>query len=283
MTFLDWFLQAGTTGVLLTLAAFLLRSMILTRLKASVEHEFDAKLETIRAELCRNEESFKADLRSKEAQIEILRNGALSALAGRQAILDTRRLEAVEQLWGSIEKLAPLKAASSMMDSFDFTKSLAMAAQEQKVRDFFSTLGKSFGVDSLPTLDAHKARPFVPEIVWALFAAYQAILYHAVVQVQMLKVGTSDPKLLNTDHVPKLVKAALPWSAQYLDTYGPSGFYNMLEPLEAELLKELQRMMRGEEFDKATVVQAATIMKEVAIVNQEISKGSVGNAQSTSA
>ena len=153
-----------------------------------------------------------------------------------------------------------------MMASFDFTKSLQMASQDQKVRDFFSTLGKGFGPDKLEKLDAHKARPFVSEIAWALFAAYQAILYHALVQLQMLQVG-ADLKILNVEHVTKLAKAALPSYADYIDKVGSAGYYYMLEPLEAELLKELQRMMRGEESDKSSVELAVRIMKEVASVN----------------
>ena len=266
MTLIDWLLSTGFTTTLLGLAAFLARNLILARLKASVEHEFNAKLEALRTDLRKSEESFKADLRAKETQIEVLRSGALSGLASRQAALDKRRLEAIEQLWVGVEKLQPLKFASSMMASFDFTKSLQMASPDQKVRDFFSTLGKGFGPDKLEKLDAHKARPFVSEIAWALFAAYQAILYHALVQLQMLQVG-ADLKILNVEHVTKLAKAALPSYADYIDKVGSAGYYYMLEPLEAELLKELQRMMRGEESDKSSVELAVRIMKEVASVN----------------
>jgi hypothetical protein len=112
----------------------------------------------------------------------------------------------------------------------------------------------------------------VSEIAWALFAAYQAILYNAVVQIQMLKAGLKDTKLIKADHVSKLAKAALPWYADYIDEHGSAGYNNMLEPLQTELLKELQRMMHGEESDKASVEQAAKIMNEVARVNEEQSR-----------
>jgi hypothetical protein len=87
-------------------------------------------------------------------------------------------------------------------------------------------------------------------------------------------MGANFPDLLNTEHVSKLAKAALPSWADYIDEVGSAGYSYMLEPLEAELLKELQRMMRGEESDKASVDQAAKILKEVASVNEAISKGS---------
>jgi hypothetical protein len=159
MTLIDWLLSTVSTATLLSILAWHARHLILTRLKASVQHEFDEKLENLRTDLRKSEESFKADLRSKEVQIEALRSGALSVLASRQAALDKRRLEAVEQLWIGIEKLAPLKMAASMMASIDFEKSLEMAAKDQKARDVFATLAKTFETDKIEKTDAHKARP----------------------------------------------------------------------------------------------------------------------------
>ena len=180
----DWLLSTLVTTALLSLLLFFSKNLILTRLKASVEHEFDAKLERVRADLRKSEEVFKADLRAKEIQIEVLRSGALSGMASRQSLVDQRRLEAVEQLWDGIEKLAPLKMACAMMATVDFTKSLKWAAQEPKGREFFTQIGTSVDPSKFPKTDAHKARPFVSEIAWALFAAYQAIVGHAVFNVE---------------------------------------------------------------------------------------------------
>jgi hypothetical protein len=65
-------LSTTLTTALIGLAAYLSRQFIETRLKASVQHEFNAKLEDLRVEHRMSEESFKADLRSKEGQIKSL-------------------------------------------------------------------------------------------------------------------------------------------------------------------------------------------------------------------
>lgn len=274
MTIPDLVLSTLSTTVLLSLLAWFSRQIIVTRLRASVQHEFDEKLEMLRADLRRSEESFKADLRSKEAQIETLRSGALSGLVSRQAALDKRRLEAVDQLWAGIEALGPLKLAAAVMAGVKFEKSLKLASEDPKVRDLFATFGGNVDPKAILKIDVHKSRPFVSEIAWALFSAYQAIVGHATAQLQMLKVGLDAPEILDSDHVSKLAKVALPHYAAYIDKHGAAGYSNMLEPLEAELLKELQRMMRGEESDKASIKQAAEIMKEITSVNEVISKGS---------
>lgn len=64
----DW-LPALTTTTLFGGALWLARSLISTRLTNSVKSEFDSKLEILRSEL-----------KSKEAQIESLRSGAMSGL-----------------------------------------------------------------------------------------------------------------------------------------------------------------------------------------------------------
>src|SRR6266566_8383628 len=81
-------------------------------LKASIEHSvqysFDAKLETLGADFRRSEEEQKSELRQKETQLAALRDGVLTGRAQRQALLDKRRLEAVERLWATVIALAPL-------------------------------------------------------------------------------------------------------------------------------------------------------------------------------
>lgn len=144
MTIYDW-IPAISTTTLLVVAGWLMRSLITTRLTKSVQHEFDAKLEALRTEHRKSEESFKADLRAKDAQIELLRNGAISGLASRQAALDKRRIEAVDHLWSAVTELAPAKGASSWMATIKFDAAVKEAERNPKFRQVFEVLG--VGVD----------------------------------------------------------------------------------------------------------------------------------------
>jgi hypothetical protein len=56
------------------IAIFSLRNWIATWIAKSVQHGFDVKLETLRAQLQTNEEQFKSDLRKKEVELEVLRS-----------------------------------------------------------------------------------------------------------------------------------------------------------------------------------------------------------------
>src|SRR5437899_504966 len=135
----EW-IPAISTTALFGFALWLLRAVIATRLAKSVQHEFDNKLETIRADFRKSEELLRADLRSKEKQIADIRSGALAALASRQAMLNKRRLEAVDQLWSAASSLAPLRVASMWMQTVQFEIAAQEAAKNPNVRAFFERL-----------------------------------------------------------------------------------------------------------------------------------------------
>ncbi|MBI3902634.1 MAG: hypothetical protein HY306_06785 [Nitrosomonadales bacterium] len=105
---MEWLPPISTTAIF-GLVLWLGRNLIATRLTKSVQHEFDTKLESLRTELRKNEELFRADLRAKEAEIAVLRSGAMTAMASRQVAFDKRRLEAIDQLWSAFIALGPAK------------------------------------------------------------------------------------------------------------------------------------------------------------------------------
>lgn len=266
MTFFDWIFSTFSSAGLIAALAWLLRSSIETRLRASVQHEFNEKLE-----------AFKADLRVKESQIEALRSGALSGLINRQVVLEKRRVEAIEQIWDAVEKLAPLKMPAYMMASVKYEEALKRAEQDQNVRKFFATIGNTCPPEKLQKTDAHRSRPFISELAWALFSAYQAILLGVVAKLQILKNGLPGD-LLKTDHVTITTKAALPAYSAYIDKYGDAGCCQLIDILETELLKELRRIITGEEADNVSVEQARKIMLAVSKIQEESQTVELGSS-----
>jgi hypothetical protein len=272
MNLLD-FIPAILTPLLFGGVLWLLRSVIFTRLKASVQHEFDQKLEVIRATLRTSEESFKADLRAKEAQIETLRSGALSGMASRQAALDKRRIEAVDHLWLALISLTPAKAISGMMANIKFEEAVKETVRNPKAREMFVTIGggKSSSQD-LITTDAAKARPFVSQLAWALFTAYHAIVSMAVIRLEILKAGFNMPNIVDKEAATKFITAALPHRAEFIAQHDVGAYHYLLDELELRLLEELQKLLRGVESDQASVEQAAEILKKSEVVWQSIAQ-----------
>lgn len=261
MELLPW-LPAFTTTGLLAAVLWLGRELISARLGKSVQHEFDKKIESVRADLRATEERFKAQLREKEAEIAALRGGALSVLASRHAALDKRRLEAVDQLWSAFNALAPARGIAATMAVIKFESAAKHAERDPKARQFFEMIGGAFDAKSMDLSGAAKARPFVSPMAWAVYSAIQAVTMHSVMRLQVLKggLGTSD----YADHkaIEKLVVAALPHYSDYLEKNGPAVYYYVLEALDARLLAEVQSMLSGAESDKASLERAAEIIRQ---------------------
>lgn len=259
MNLIDWLPSITTTG-LVTIVLWLCRNLIATRLTKSVQHEFDTKLESVRTNLRESEEMFRADLRAKENEISSLRSGAMSAMSSRQIALDKRRLEAVDQLWSAFTALGPAKNVAVVIAPYNFDKVLEESARDPKLREAFTMMGSLVDVKKIDLSDSTRARPFVSPMAWAIFSAYQAIVMRGVAKVELIKSGLGK-NFLDNEVTARLVKAALPHHEEYIDKYGDSGYHLLLDELEVKLLNEIQKMQAGVESDKASIEQAAEILK----------------------
>ncbi len=74
------------------IAAFVGVNWLKARIEGGVRHTFDTKVETIRADTRTSEERLKSELRTKDAEIAVLRDGVLIGRAGRQTTVDWRRV-----------------------------------------------------------------------------------------------------------------------------------------------------------------------------------------------
>lgn len=261
MNWSNWF-PAITTTSLLAAAFWLLRSVISTQLRASVQHVFDQKIEVLKTDLRKSEESFTADLRSKEREIEDLRSGALSGLASRQAALDARRIQAVDQLWSAVQALRPAQFVSAIVANLKPEGAAKASAEDPRAREMFAMLAGQADPQNIHTEDAEKARPFVSEMAWAIFSAYQAILSVAMIKMQLLKSGLDMPGAIDEENVQRLVATVLPHQDEFIRKHGTRACHCLLGALESRLLQELRRVLQGAESDKEAIKQAGEIIRE---------------------
>jgi hypothetical protein len=175
--------------------------------------------------------------------------------------LDKRQLESVDQLWSTVNELAAAKAISRLVNVFKYERVAEEAAKNGRLREMFKMIGAGIDLKKIDLSGSRKARPFVSPMAWALFSAYEAIALHAVAKVHLLQSGIADKDLLDKDVLPKLIKAALPHRAQYVDEFGDRGYHFLLDEIEEALLVEMRGMLAGAEADKASVERAAVISR----------------------
>ena len=269
---MDVWLSSLTTTALFAAALWLGRNVISTRLTKSVEYEFNNKLESVRAQMRESEERLKAELRAKETEIAALRSGALTAMSSRQIALDKRRLDAVDQLWASVTALGPARTIASIMSSISFERAAPITERDPKALQAFEMMGVAFDIKNLDLSGASKARPFLSPMVWATFTALQAVVMHAVMRWHILKSGFGGKDLLDNEAISKLIKVALPHYSNYIDEFGSSAYYYLLQALDDQLLNEIQQMLSGVVEDKNSIERAAEIVRQSNAVSAEAAK-----------
>ena len=93
--------NAAVTAALLAFVAYLLRTTISERIRRAVGHEYDTKLEELRA----SNTKVLEELRSARAEREAFRAMAMSLMTSTRTSTLDKRVEAVEVLWKSLQDL----------------------------------------------------------------------------------------------------------------------------------------------------------------------------------
>lgn len=273
MSLLEFLLSTITSSTLIAGVVYLLRGLITTRLTKSVQNEFDSKLAALTSQLRTSEEAFKADLKRKEGEILALQGGAIQSRLSRQATVDKRRLEAVDQLWGAVYDLSWAKALSAQVSILKWEAISKEVARNPKAKELFAMWKIDETKYEKAGQSGQKARPFITPVAWAYFAAYQAILLHAVAFIKLLQLGVDGHQFMASENLIKLIKTALPHYSTYIDEHGPSAAYYLLDELENSLLEELKRMLDGVAADMTEIARAKQILVEASRVNSETSEG----------
>lgn len=257
--FVPWVALAAS--LLTPVVLFVGRNWLRTYIERRVSHGFDREIEKVRTDLRSSEERLKSDLRQRESEIASLRDGVLSGRANRNALVDKRRIEAVEKLWVGVTKLSRMQWSSSTLAILKIEELAKSAPHDGNLREFLKVIAGPDLSEQIKELRAGEERPFVSPLAWALYSAYSTIILGAYAQLRTLASGVSKPlDLLDTKRGAELIKAVLPHRADYIDAHGPSAHHYLLEEIEGMILDELRAILDGSAHDEANAKKTADIL-----------------------
>ena len=253
----------ASTGLTAALLWFF-KELIKARITGGVEHSFNVKLASLESNLRSKEKDFEQQLRDRESEIAAIRNSALAAISSRQTSLDARRLQAVEQIWESMMSLNKMRYIAVSVAVVNYQGMLEEAKKQPSAMDqFLDAMGGNFDVKVIDSDSANRARPFVTEIVWAHYSAFQAILFYSFMIVKALKARIEADKIADLSRVRKLVVAVIPEVKDSIATMDQAAFSALLEEIEIRLLRELGKMLADPTSDEQTVKRATEINEQV--------------------
>lgn len=258
---IPWISLVISIGV--PVVVFVARNWLKARLEKGVQHNFDRKIEHLRAELRESEEKLKSRLRDRESEIATLRDTILAGSSARQTLVDKRRFDAVERIWTAVNDMARLKHISGMMALLK-VEEVAKEIRDPRMKQVLAMLGAGApAIDELKNV-ARDERPFVPELAWAYFSAYSSVLYGNYMLFKMLETGADEPtKFLKRDGNKDILKAALPHQSEWIDRVQPEAYHHLVDELQNNLLMELRKILEGVEVSVAEIEKARRILDAV--------------------
>lgn len=227
---------------------WVLKEWLSTRLRTSIQHEYDIKLETLKSDLSR--------------QAALLTAAHSSFAEGQKAAME-RKLQAVDKLWKSlVDFRGKLPAILGFIDILTVDE-----YRGAKDHPTFVALARDLSEEKISNLsnwDIEDVRPYVGEYIWSLIFIYRAIFLRTSL---LLLLGRSDAEKLEWHKdggIQQLINAAL--SKEERATLEAQQFGKILwiqRQIEGKILASLHKIISGEDFVNPSIEQMRVIQETI--------------------
>lgn len=263
----DILINAVTTAAVIaaTLGIPLVRQAAGRYVSGLVQHKFDEKIEKLKSQLRLDEEITKSALATNERKISSLIDATLSIRGNRHSELNARRLKAVEKLWAAKISADRFKMAAKFVARLNLEEAFKAADKnDARVFEFVATLDRLSGVnlDTDPLISARSEQPFLTPSIWALFSAYQGVLFHAVVVLKAFS-NRAAKYIKREDLLKPLMLQILPEYREYIEQYGASAYFYLLDDIEEKLLSEIYELLDGRSIDAVSLRASASLIETI--------------------
>ena len=261
--------SSALAAAVLACIAFVLRSTA----ARWVNHQFDERLEAAKAEHRSQEELLKDALTQHRLKIEALQSGALSGLAARHVLLDKKRIEALESVWGAVAYMHPYHNLSVMCATIGFDQ-LSKAAKDVRngaaIIESFLKMAPPFdelGKPGNPHYRIDQVQLFVPPLVWAMFDAYRSVIFLPMMMLISVKGGIDVSDMWGAARLQNLIKVALPDVQFDLGSRGAADLARVAGPLKTRLLAVTLESLENPATDTKSVERASEILRSAQALN----------------
>ncbi|MFF5867607.1 hypothetical protein [Pseudomonas sp. NPDC012596] len=260
---------AGVTTVLLAALGWLLRTWIGERLKASIKHDYDERLERLKSELKVQNDLDLAALKSEvDRQAEKLKIAALSFSDVQKATIP-RKIEAVDDLWAAVMQARGHMPGEFYVCDVLTDDELSDMRKTGPLNDIRLRLLKIDAMALSPLIfgDAEKVRPHVGEYIWALFATFHGLLSRILF---LISGKNEDRRWYRDKNVQRLIASA--FGQDRLDVFlhlKVSRYDWLRREFDGRLFASFEHLLNGKAFSEAALRQAQEMESQLARANQE--------------
>lgn len=235
---------ASATVSTLALAAltFLLREWIAERLKNSIKYEYDRDIESYKSMLAR---VHAATAEGQKAAIE-------------------RRMKAFDRIWKTMLAVKSNTAAYNLPFDIRTEVEWLNLPSNQDFRSHIGTLTDNSMLALLGDMAIEEERPYVGEIVWALFFSYRAFNIRLI---YLARQSLSNPSYINWNADPPtrnlLVATLSEKELAEFDALRIAKVDFVCRLIEEKVLNSWHKLISGAEFGEEALKHANSLLKVV--------------------
>lgn len=233
-----WLLGVVTSASLISAVAYFLRDTIVRFLTRKIEYRFEKRLET-----------FKAEIRENERELEQIREFLVSSRKYRDSAIQSKRLEAAEALLRARHTVAQLSMLVEYMKILN-TKEIAKDSDNPKVGEFIDTLAKPFDIKSriktFGEIDKTIPRLYLSDRSLKVFDVYEQIILQAAITMMLLSMPLRDKSsFFNLGALSNKIIELVPSSKEGFDQFGEGYAYYWATYFHDEILRTLCHEVSG--------------------------------------
>ena len=233
-----WLLSVVSSTGLIGIVAFLMRNTIATFFSKAVEHRFDKKLE-----------SFKADIRDNEKELDQIRTFLASSRRERDSAIQSKRLEAAETLLRARHALSQFTMLVEYMKILN-GEQILQNGDDPKLTKFIEALIKPFDVDEkikvVGTIDMTVPRLYLSDKSLRLFDAYEKTILQAAMMMKLYSLPLRDKgSLIKNGTLSEIVMELVPSSKKGFDKWGEEYAYHWATYFHDAILRSLRHEVSG--------------------------------------
>jgi hypothetical protein len=256
-----------TSSTVCGILIWIFREWISTRIKASIQNEYDQKLEAHKAQL-----KAENDISLLELRTALEREAALHAAAhasfseGQKAAME-RKLKGFDRLW---EKLLQIRNnLPSVLTVMDFmsVEEYKIAKQNQNFQRLTGELSPAKMASLFSDVQGliEEVRPYVGEYMWAIFFSYQTIMIRILVKLHFVPNDLEKVEWYKDAIERQLIESILtPIELQEFDSLTFGKLKWLQNSLESKILSASRKLISGEEFGSESLNQARLIQERAA-------------------
>ncbi len=243
---------------------YLFRDWIAKLFTSSIQHKFNAEIESIKAESRDREIRLQAEIRQQERVLDRNSEFIGSLRRERSSILQSKRIEAIEIVMLRCKVLATQAVTVEMIKMIkgDYLKDVSENLDKQKAMSMMcQTLGVDAALEKLNSTETTLPNLYLPDRALNLFNAYQGIVMHAMISLKSASLGL-DANLLKENGLRSIIEPVWPASKEGFDKFGNGFGYYWFQSAYDQLIKELRSIASGEQQRTEDVVSAVSVAVE---------------------